>query len=311
MQIIFKYGIYILFLVIVLILALGNSNFRTFGNATNVLIQVSNYAILGVGMTFVIMTGGIDVSVGATMVLSASTYVVVTQQMGLPEPVGILVLFLTAAVMGLINGIGVAYLHMPPFLVTLATQCIGRGLALVLTGGVSFRNLGKSFAVIGKDSILGIPVMLWIVLLVYFGGYLLLQRTVYGRKLMAVGGNSNAARVSGINNKRVVMSAYLLMGIISGLAGYMTAARLGSCYASMGDGMEFMVIAAAVIGGTSLAGGTGTILGTLVGTLLIGVINNSLNLFGISAEWQNVAKGAVIFLAVLFDAIRSRMKSAD
>ncbi len=310
-QILLKYGVYLMFLLIVVLLLITNSSFRSLNNATNVMLQVSSYAVLGVGMTLVIMTGGIDVSVGATMVVSASVYAVLTQNHGWTEPAGLLMILAVALAMGLINGIGVAYLNMPAFLVTLATQCIGRGVSLVLTGGVSYRNLGSSFTFVGKRSILNIPVQIWIVVIIYVLGYVLLHCTVYGRKVMAVGGNANAAKVSGINNKRVILSTYVFLGIISGLAGFMTMARIGSYYAAMGDSMEFMVIAAAVIGGTSLAGGSGSIMGTLVGTLLIGVINNALNLFGVSAEWQDVAKGVVIFLAVLFDAVKNRMRSAE
>jgi ribose transport system permease protein len=262
-------------------------------------------------MTFVVMTGGIDVSVGAIMVACTATYAVLTQDSGASEVAGLIVMFLVAISFGVLNGISVAYFKMPPFLVTLATQGIGRGVALVLTGGVSYRNLGASFSFIGKESFLGVPLLIWVVALVFVIGYLLLHKTIYGRQVMAIGGNVNAARVSGINVRRVTMSVYILLGIISGIAGFITVARIGSYYAAMGQGMEFMVIAAVVIGGTSLSGGVGSILGTLVGTLLIGIINNSLNLFGVAAEWQDVARGIVIFLAVLFDAIRNKFNFAE
>lgn len=308
---VFKYGIFFLFLFIALILAAFNENFRTITNITNVLLQVSSYAVLGVGMTFVIITGGIDVSVGAVMVACTATYAVLTQNTGMSEPAGLVIMFLVALAFGVLNGVAVAYLNMPPFLVTLATQCIGRGLALVLTGGVSYRKLGESFSFIGKETALGLPMLIWVMAIIFVLGYFLLHRTVYGRKIMAIGGNLNAARVSGINVKRVTMSVYILLGLISGLAGFITAARIGSYYAAMGQGMEFMVIAAVVIGGTSLSGGSGSMLGTLVGTLLIGIINNALNLFGVAAEYQDVARGVVIFLAVLFDAIRNRFNFAE
>ena len=310
-QIVGKYGIYLLLLAIVVILSISNSNFRTVSNIMNVFLQVSNYAVLGMGMTFVIMTGGIDVSVGSTMVVSAAVYVVATQNAGMSEPVGLIFLVIVAIVMGLINGFGVAYLGMPAFLVTLATQCIGRGLSLVLTGGRSFRNLGESFSFVQNASFLGIPFMVWIAIIMFVIGYLILHRTVYGRKVMAVGGNANAARVSGIDVKKVTMSTYLLLGLVSGLAGFMTMARLGSYYAAMGESMEFMVIAGVVIGGTSLSGGTGTMLGTVVGTLIIGIINNALNLFGVNADWQQVARGIVIFAAVMFDALRKKINTVE
>jgi ribose/xylose/arabinose/galactoside ABC-type transport system permease subunit len=306
-----KYGIYILFVFMVLMLSLINSNFRTTTNALNVLMQISTYMLLGIGMTFVIMTGGIDVSVGAIMVVSASVYVVVTQKLGFSEPVGLLALLAVASLMGIINGVAVAYLRMPAFLVTLATQCVGRGMAMVLTGGISFRNLGKTFTFVGKGSFLDFPIMIWIPIFMLLAGYLLMHRTIYGRKVMAIGGNINAAQVSGINVRATVMSAYVLLGFISGLAGLMTMSRLGSYYAAMGSGMEFMVIAGVVIGGTSLSGGEGSILGTLIGTLIIGVINNILNLSGVSAVWQDVARGTVIFAAVLFDAVRTRYGNTE
>jgi inositol transport system permease protein len=308
---IFKYGIYFLFIIITLFLVIFNNNFRDLTNTINVLLQVSSYAILGVGMTFVIITGGIDVSVGAVMVACTATYAVLTQHAGVSEPIGLIIMMLVALIFGVINGAAVAYLSMPPFLVTLATQCVGRGVALVLTGGVSYRDLGDSFSFMGKTKLFGVPLLIWVVAIVFIIGYLILHKTVYGRKVMAIGGNINAARVSGINVKRVTMSVYIILGVISGLSGFITAARIGSYYAAMGQGMEFMVIAAVVIGGTSLSGGVGSIIGTLVGTLLIGIINNALNLFGVPAEFQDVARGIVIFLAVLFDAIRNRFNFSD
>ena len=306
-EILSKYGIYVLFVFLILILSVTNSKFFTATNFSNVLIQVSNYALLGVGMSFVIMTGGIDVSVGATMVVSASAYVVATQMYHLSEPVGLLILLLVSVLFGLINGVAIAYFDMPPFLVTLATQCIGRGLALVLTGGVSYRNLGASFTFIGKNSFLGLSLMVWVALLMFVIGYFLMHRTVYGRRIMAIGGNIQAARMSGIAVKKNIVSVYVLMGLIAGIAGFVTMARLGSFYASMGDGMEFMVIAAVVIGGTSMTGGEGSIIGTLVGTLIVGIINNALNLFSVSADWQGVAKGLVIFVAVMLDSARHKI----
>lgn len=310
LQIGLKYGIYLLFLFIIIVLSITNPSFRTVANASNVLLQVTTYAVLGIGMTFVIMTGGIDVSIGGIMVCCGSVYTVLSQS-GMPDSVSIPAMFLTALLVGIVNGVSVAYLGMPAFLATLATQCMCRGMSLVLTGGASYRNLGPSFTFFGKTKLLNIPVQIWVIVLLFLVGYLILHKTVYGRKLIAVGGNLNAARVSGINDKMITCSAYIMMGVISGAAGYLTMSRLGSYYASMGDGIEFMVIAAVVIGGTSMVGGSGSMFGTLVGTLLIGVINNALNLFRVDAEWQNVAKGFIIFLAVLFDALKNHMKQAE
>ena len=305
-----KYGIYFILLFIVLILAVTSPSFRTVTNVTNVLLQVVTYGCLGIGMTFVIMTGGIDVSVGGIMVCSGSVYVVLAQS-GMAEGVNMLMIFVVALIFGIVNGYAVAYIGMPPFLVTLATQCIGRGLSLVFTGGASFRDLGPVFEFLGKTKLLGISIQIWVMLLLFVIGYFILHKTVYGRKLTAVGGNLNAARVSGINDRMITCSAYIVMSILCAIAAYLTMARLGSYYSAMGDGIEFMVIAAVVIGGTSMSGGSGTIIGTLAGTVLIGIINNALNLFHVGAEWQDVAEGAIIFLAVLFDAIKNKAKSSN
>ncbi len=309
-QIGLKYGIYLLFLIMIVILAITSPSFRTVENASNVLLQVTSYAVLGIGMTFVIMTGGIDVSIGGIMVCCGSVYAYLCQS-GVSGGAAILAMFIVALLVGALNGVSIAYFGMPAFLATLATQCMCRGLALVLTGGASFRDLGASYTFFGKTKLLSIPIQIWVIALLFVIGYLILHKTIYGRKLIAVGGNLHAARVSGINDKLITCSAYIMMGVISGVAGYLTMARLGSYYASMGDGIEFMVIAAVVIGGTSMTGGSGSMIGTLVGTLLIGVINNALNLFRVDAEWQNVAKGFVIFLAVLFDAMKNRVKQAE
>ncbi|MBR0397415.1 MAG: ABC transporter permease [Eubacterium sp.] len=309
-QVFLKYGIYFILLLIILVLAVASPSFRTVTNVTNVLLQITTYACLGIGMTFVIITGGIDVSVGGIMVCTGSIYVSMVKA-GVPAGIGILMIFLISLVFGVVNGLSVAYFGMPAFLVTLATQCIGRGLSLVLTGGQSYRDLDKSFVFFGKTRLAGVSIQIWVIILLFIIGYFVLHRTVYGRKLTAVGGNLNAARVSGINDRKITCTAYVVSGLLSGIAAYLTMSRLGSYYAAMGDGIEFMVIAAVVIGGTSMAGGSGTIVGTAVGTLLIGIINNALNLFHVGAEWQNVAKGIIIFLAVLFDAVKNKAKTAD
>lgn len=309
-QVFLKYGIYFILLLIVVVLAIASPSFRTATNLTNVLLQITTYACLGIGMTFVIITGGIDVSVGGIMVCTGSIYVAMCRA-GIPAGVGILMIFLISLLFGVINGISVAYIGMPAFLVTLATQCIGRGLSLVLTGGQSYRDLDPSFVFFGKTRLGGISIQIWVIVVLFIIGYFVLHRTIYGRKLTAVGGNLNAARVSGINDRKITCTAYIICGLLSGIAAYLTMSRLGSYYAAMGDGIEFMVIAAVVIGGTSMAGGSGTIIGTAVGTLLIGIINNALNLFHVGAEWQNVAKGIIIFLAVLFDAVKNKAKTAD
>lgn len=228
-----KYGIYLLFLFIVLILAITCPSFRTIANASNVLLQVTTYAVLGIGMTFVIMTGGIDVSIGGIMVCCGSVYSVLSQS-GVSDGIAIAAMFLVALVVGTVNGISVAYLGMPAFLATLATQCMCRGLSLVLTGGASYRNLGASFTFFGKTKLFSVSIQIWAIALLFVIGYLILHKTVYGRKLIAVGGNLNAARVSGINDRLITCSAYIMMGVISGIAGYLNMAASGQLLCSDG-----------------------------------------------------------------------------
>ena len=310
-QFVLKYGIYFLFLIIVAILAVFNGNFLTGTNMVNVLLQTSVNGVLAIGMTYVIITGGIDVSVGAIMAVASACGVGLIKVYHFPVGIGVAVIILVGLIFGIINGVSVAYLNMPAFLVTLATQGIARGLTLVISSGKSWYDLPDFFGFIGKEEFLGIPVLVYMVIVLYLLAFVLLRNTVYGRKVYAIGGNPEAAKVSGINVRRVQMSVYALLGFITGIAALMTTARVGSFWAAMGTGVEFTVIAGVVVGGTSLAGGVGTLGGTIIGVLLLGVINNALNLWGIPSEWQDVFRGVIIFIAVMLDAIRTKYRKAD
>ncbi len=310
-QVLLKYGTYILFVLIVLILLIINDSFRTVTNMVNVLLQNSVNGVIAVGMSLVIITGGIDVSVGAIMCASACVGAVLMKDFGLGQLPGVLIILAIATVFGVINGFAVSYLGMPAFLVTLATQCIGNGLGLVISGGATYRDLGPVFTFVGKNEILGLPVLIWLWIIMFAAGFLLLHHTIYGRKVLAIGGNPDAARVSGIDVRRVRMSTYVILGFICGIAAVMSCARIGSYWSQLGRGVEFTIIAGVVIGGTSLAGGSGNMAGTMIGVLLMGVIANALNLLGVTAEWQDVAKGIIIFIAVMIDATRSRYSKAD
>ena len=311
LQVCMKYGTYLLFLLVVCIMLVASSNFRTLSNAVNILLQNSTLGVLAVGMTLVIITGGIDVSVGAIMTCSACVGAVLTADFGLNQWAGMALTMIVATVFGVVNGYAVAYLRMPAFLVTLATQSIGKGLALVITEGSTYRRYSTFITGLGTAKFLGVPVLVWLMLFCMVVGFFILHRTIYGRKVLAIGGNAEAARVSGINVRWINMSTYTILGFFCGLAAIMTVARIGSYFTAMGDGIEFDVIAGVVIGGTSLSGGSGSMPGTLVGILLMGVISNALNLLGVDAYWQDVAKGVVIFLAVMIDAFRSRFTKAE
>lgn len=301
-----RFGIYLVFLALCLTVAVSSPVFLTVGNLSNVLVQSAVIGIIAVGMTFVIIVRGIDVSVGATVALASAVGVSAIKLGGQPWPVGIALIVGTGVLVGLVNGVSSAHLGMPSFLVTLATLTMARGLVLAVSGGQSIYDLPPVFSGIGLGRPLGVPVPVLVMFAVVLLGHVVLSRTVFGRYVYAVGGNPDAARVSGINVRGVVLAAFVISGLCAGVSSLVQTARFDSFTATMGTGFEFSAIAAVVIGGTSLYGGTGNMGGTLVGVLLIGVINNALNLLGVSAFYQDVVRGAVIFLAVLLDTLRTR-----
>jgi ribose/xylose/arabinose/galactoside ABC-type transport system permease subunit len=257
-------------------------------------------------MTFVIIARGIDVSVGAIVALASAVAVTAMKLDGQPWWLGLGLMFAVALGIGLVNGLASAYLRMPPFLVTLATMTIARGLVLSISQGQNYWGLPDFYPDLGLGSIGPVPTPVVIMLLAFLAGHLLLSHTVFGRKVFAVGGNPDAARVSGISVERIILQTFAIVGLFSGLSCLVLTARLNSFTPSMGTGFEFSAIAAVVIGGTSLAGGEGNIGGTLIGVLIMGVINNALNLLGVSVYMQDIIRGAIIFLAVMIDALRGR-----
>lgn len=306
-----RYGTYLIFLVLCTGVSLLTPSFLTASNLSNVLLQSADIGIVAVGITFVIVARGIDVSVGAIIALGSAAGVAAMKSGGDPWYVGMAFFVLVGLLIGAVNGFASSKLAMPSFLVTLATLTMARGLVLTLSQGRSYYGLPDVFQTIGLGSVGPVPVPVVIMLLAYVVGHLLLSRTVFGRQVYAVGGNAEAARVSGIRVQRVIFLTFILSGLFSAVAGIVLASRLNAFTASMGTGYEFTAIAAVVIGGTSLYGGEGNLAGTLVGVLLIGVINNALNLIGVSAYYQGVASGAIIFMAVLFDSLRRRYLVAD
>ena len=220
--------------------------------------------------------------------------------------VGALAILATGLVVGLVNGISSSYLRMPAFLVTLATMTMASGLALTVSGGGSITGLPEALFEFGTNKVGPISIPVIVMFGAFIAGHLLLSKTVFGRKVYAVGGNPEAARVAGIHVNRIICATFLLSGLAVGIASIVLTARFDSYNASLGDGYEFTAIAAVVIGGTSLYGGRGTMAGTLLGVLMLGVINNSLNLLAVSPFYQDVVRGGIIFLAVLLDALRTR-----
>lgn len=283
-------------------------SFLTSKNLLNVMRQVSITGVVAVGMTFVIITGGIDISVGSTVALS-SVVAAWSLQQGYGIPVAIVLALLSGTLVGLMNGTLVAYGRVLPFVATLGTMYVIRGMALIVTNGEAIWDLPKPFLTIGTGYLLGIPIPVIITMVVYLMGHFLLNNFIFGRYILGVGGDEESARLCGVGVKRVKLYTYGLCGLLTGLAGVVLAGRLGSGQPSVGVGYELTAIAAAVIGGNSLTGGRGTVLGTLIGALILGVVSNALNLWGVASFWQTVISGCIVLIAVLSDTLRKRRKS--
>lgn len=297
-----KLGPVIGLLLIVVIISVMSPNFLTLNNLLNVLRQVSINALIAFGMTFVILTGGIDLSVGSILALTGAVTAGFLAS-GMDPMLAMFLGLLLGAILGAINGIIISKGKVAPFIATLATMTIYRGLTLVYTEGKPISGLGDSlsFQLIGKGYFFGIPVPV-ITMAIAFGVlYFVLKKTTFGRRVYAVGGNEEASRLSGIKVDRIKVYVYALTGTLAALASLILTSRLNSAQPTAGNMFELDAIAAVVLGGTSLTGGRGWIVGTLIGALIIGVLNNGLNLIGVSSFFQQVVKGAVILVAVLLD----------
>ena len=306
-----NYCIYLLLLLVCLILSLTTTSFLTISNITNVMLQTSIIAVLSIGITFVLITGNNDLSVGGVMAVSSAAGIGLIKLHGWSWWGGMLVIIGVAVLFGILNGCIVAYVKAPAFLTTLATQFVGRGLALVISGGSSWYDLPNPFTVITSTSIVRIPLMIVVVVALYVVFHVRLSKTIFGRRVYAVGSNPDSARVSGINVPKTILLAYVQCGFLVGLASILQVARMNSFWAAMGTGLESQAIAGAIIGGASMSGGVGNLLGTLAGVLLMGVFNNALNLYGVDANWQEAVRGFVIILAIVIDSIRNRYNAAD
>ena len=304
-----KYGVYIALLVLFIAMSVASSSFLTVTNIFNILKQNAVYGVLAVGMTFVIVTGGIDLSVGSVVALSGVMSMALMARSGWGLVPALLAGVLIGTVIGLIDGFFITKVNMPAFIVTLAMMNIARGFALITTSGKPIYVQDDRLLIIGNGKLLeNVPLQAVYMLIIFALLFVVLNYTKYGRHLYATGGNIEAARFSGINVNRVQLTAYIISGTVSGFAGVLTAARLYSALPSMGEGAEMNAIAAVVLGGTMMTGGSGTLGGTLIGALIIGVMNNGLNLMGVSSYWQDVAKGVIIILAIYMDIIRNKKK---
>lgn len=285
-------------IVVSVLMGLASDNFFTLSNLMNVLRQVSIVGVLAVGMTFVILTGGIDLSVGAAMALVGTLSAGLVVHSGLPAELALVLGLFLGLGIGVINGFLVSYGKMPAIIVTLATMGMARGLGLIYTGGHPISGLPSWISWFGIGRIWTIPVPVILMLIIYAVAWVLLERTAFGRHVYAIGGNETAARLSGVKTQRVKLAVYCVSGVTSALAAIILTGRLMSGQPNAGVGFELDAIAAVVLGGTAIAGGRGLVLGTLIGAVLLGILNNGLNLMGINPYLQDVIKGGIILLAI-------------
>lgn len=297
-------GILPILIAFFLVFWLLTPNFRSFANMLNIFRATSINLVIATGMTVVILTGGIDLSVGAIAALTA----VVALKLSLTTVsyLAVPAALLTGMVAGLINGTLVAYVGLPPFIATLGAMTYLRGAAFLLCNGVSIINSDLHFAWIGNDYLGPFPWLVVIAVLVVLAFHWILKKTVYGMRIYSVGGNLQAARFTGIKVQSMLLSAYVISGLCSALGGVMIGSRLYSANGLIGNGYELDAIAAAIIGGTSFTGGKGSVIGTLFGALIMGILNNGLTILGVSYYSQQVVKGIVIIAAVTVDILRNK-----
>jgi len=299
-------GIVIALAALCLDLAIASPVFLTASNFLNVFQQISINFVVAVGMTFVIISGGIDLSVGSNIALSGLLMGILMKIYNVPVPVTILVCIVFSGLVGLVNGALISFLNLPPFIATLGTMSIVRGAAYTVTGGQPIYTFPKGFTGIA-GRVAGIP--LWSTLImaaVMIIGWYILKYTRIGRFTYAIGGNENCAKLSGINLKKVKCFVYMFSGLCCGVAALLLSSRLDSAVPTNADGQEMDAIAAVVIGGTSMSGGEGSMIGTLIGILIIGIISNGLNLLGVAQGPQKMVKGLIIVVTVVIDVIRRK-----
>ncbi len=311
-----KYAIVLILLAMVLLVSALSPAFLQPRNLLNVVRQISVIGLIGMGVTMAIISTGIDLSSGSVLALSAVIAASLAQRpdweaakypgLVLPIIVPVLVGLGVGLVCGWINGFLVAKFKIPPFIATLGMMTAARGFALLYSDGRPISSLTEAYNFIGQGELFGIPFPILILVVMAVVTQIMLNNTRFGRYIYAVGGNEQAARVSGLNIDRVKIGIYTFAGLLSGLAGIVLSSRISSGQPGLGQGYELDAIASAVIGGTSLAGGVGTVWGTMVGALIIGVLNNGLDLLNVSAYWQQIVKGSIIVIAIIIDERKNR-----
>ncbi|KID29934.1 monosaccharide ABC transporter membrane protein, CUT2 family [Prauserella sp. Am3] len=298
-------------IVVFVVLSIVAPSFLTADNLFNLGSQTSVNAVMAVGVTLVIITGGIDLSVGSVAALSGVIGVMLMAEYGFDPTLAIISGILVGAVAGLVNGLLVSVVGLPPFIATLGMLSVARGLVLIATGAVAVFGAPDSFRLLGQGVIGGFPIPVLLIVLVAVGGYVVLTRTKLGRYSYVMGSNMEAARLSGVPVRSYTTAVYVLSGALAGLGGMIAASRINSGQPNFGEGLELDVIAAVVIGGASLFGGRGTVLGSLIGAFLVAVIRNGAVQLNIGTFYQNVLIGVIIWIAVWWDRYQRRKLSGD
>jgi ribose transport system permease protein len=296
-------------IIMFIIFSIASPNFAKFDNIVGILLSTAVNGVLAVGVTFVIITGGIDLSIGTVMTFAAVMTGVFLTNWKLPLPIGIMGGIAAGAVCGIINGTAISKMKIPPFIATLGMMMVTKGLALVISGTkpIYFTD-SPAFTKISMGAIAGIPSAVFIFFALAIIASYILNKTILGRYNFAIGSNEESTRLSGINVDSWKIGIYTLCGVFAGLAGVLMASRLNSAQPALGQGYELDAIAAVVIGGTSLNGGEGTVLGTVIGAFIMSVLTNGLRILSVKQEWQTVVTGAIVILAVYMDIMRRRNK---
>lgn len=301
-----KAGVLVILLVMCVILSVATDTFLSYRNLINVVRQIAFYAMIGLGAMCVIITTGIDLSPGSVAGVTGILVAMAAQDPNMPLIGMFGIAVLVGVIFGAINGSLVAFGGIPPFIATLGTQITGRGVALLLSNGRPVNGLSDKFIFLGTGSLGPIPMPIIFLAILALITWYMLKYTKTGRHIFALGGNEQAAIVSGVKTRFVKLFVYIFAAVLAAISGMILTARVSSGQPSLGDGYELQAIAGAVIGGTSLSGGAGTVYGVICGTLVIGVLNNGMDLLNVNGYWQKVAQGVIIIVAVLLDVLRQR-----